>query len=187
MNANEISPKAKARLKRIRIVSRIAKYTFLAFFVFMIGLDIYFFHALRRIVEATSKLAPFVIIPQIILLVWYWKLSRLFGFYERGMIFSPQTSRCIRFLGILCILGWLMDFVFRTLFSRPPSSSELNSIYIFQIKTGVSTYTFHTGFFSFDFGTGIDFGLLLAGVVIVLIAWVMDEGRKIQEEQALTV
>jgi hypothetical protein len=43
------------------------------------------------------------------------------------------------------------------------------------------------GFFSFDFGTGIDFGLFLAGVVIVLIAWIMDEGRKIQEEQELTV
>jgi hypothetical protein len=43
------------------------------------------------------------------------------------------------------------------------------------------------GFFSFDFGTGVDFGLLLAGIVIVLVAWIMDEGRKIQEEQELTV
>jgi hypothetical protein len=43
------------------------------------------------------------------------------------------------------------------------------------------------GFFSFDFGTGINFGLLFAGIVIVLIAWIMDEGRKIQEEQELTV
>jgi hypothetical protein len=43
------------------------------------------------------------------------------------------------------------------------------------------------GFFTFDFGTGIDFGPLLAGAVIILIAWIMDEGRKIQEEQELTV
>jgi hypothetical protein len=42
------------------------------------------------------------------------------------------------------------------------------------------------GFFSFAI-YGINIGLLLAGIIIVIIAWVMDEGRKIQEEQALTV
>jgi hypothetical protein len=42
-------------------------------------------------------------------------------------------------------------------------------------------------FFSFAFGWGIDFGPLLIGAIIVLIAWIMDEGRKIQEEQELTV
>jgi hypothetical protein len=191
MNTNEIAPKVNARLKRIKIVSRIAKYVFLAFFLFMIGLDIFFFHMLRRMMEATGKLAPFFIVPQIILLVWYWKLSRLFSFYERGMVFSFQTSRCIKFLGVLCILGWLMNFMACSLFSWPPSTSELNSIYTFQISkdtaTGVSTHTFHTGFFSFDFGTGIDFGTLAAGMAIVLIAFIMDEGRKIQEEQELTV
>ena len=39
----------------------------------------------------------------------------------------------------------------------------------------------------FDFGTGINFGQLLIGSAIFLIAWIMDEGRKIQEEQELTV
>ena len=33
----------------------------------------------------------------------------------------------------------------------------------------------------------INFGLLLAGIIIILVAWIMDEGRKIQEEQELTV
>jgi Protein of unknown function (DUF2975) len=191
MNANEISPKANPRLNTIKIVSRIAKYVFLAFFLFMIGLDIFFFHTLRIIVIEHSKLAPFLIVSQTVLLVWYWKLSRLFSFYERGMIFSSHTSHCIKFLGVLCIIGWLMDFVACCLFSWPPLSPELNSIYIFQISkstvTGVSTHTFHTGFFSFDFGTGIDFGTLAAGIAIVLIAFIMDEGRKIHEEQELTV
>jgi hypothetical protein len=41
-------------------------------------------------------------------------------------------------------------------------------------------------FFSISFG-GINVGMLLAGTVIVLVAWIMDEGRKIQEEQELTV
>ena len=43
------------------------------------------------------------------------------------------------------------------------------------------------GFFSFDFGTGIDFGTLFVGASVILAAWIMDEGRKIQEEQELTV
>ena len=51
----------------------------------------------------------------------------------------------------------------------------------------MTTHTYRLGFFSFDFGTVIDFGVLLGGLIVVLIAWIMDEGRKIQEEQALTV
>jgi hypothetical protein len=48
--------------------------------------------------------------------------------------------------------------------------------------------TFHAymGIFPFPI-LDINFGLLLAGVIIVIIAWIMDEGRKIQEEQDLTV
>jgi hypothetical protein len=30
-------------------------------------------------------------------------------------------------------------------------------------------------------------GPVLAGLMIIFIAWIMDEGRKIQEEQELTV
>jgi hypothetical protein len=49
-----------------------------------------------------------------------------------------------------------------------------------------ATDNFRISFFSFGL-SDIDFGLLLAGVIIVLVAWIMDEGRKIQEEQELTV
>jgi hypothetical protein len=55
------------------------------------------------------------------------------------------------------------------------------------IVTHTTLHTIRMGFFSFDFGTGIDFGVLMAGAIIVLVAWIMDEGRKIQEEQELTV
>ena len=46
--------------------------------------------------------------------------------------------------------------------------------------------SFRMSFFSFLIGP-INFGLLLAGTIIIFIAWIMDEGRKIQEEQELTV
>jgi hypothetical protein len=32
-----------------------------------------------------------------------------------------------------------------------------------------------------------DFAKLAVGLLIILVAWIMDEGRKIQEEQELTV
>jgi hypothetical protein len=51
----------------------------------------------------------------------------------------------------------------------------------------VSRSVLHIGFFAFDFGLGVDFGMPLGAAIIILIAWIMDEGRKIQEEQELTV
>jgi len=36
-------------------------------------------------------------------------------------------------------------------------------------------------------GVEITFGQLVLGLLIILIAWIMDEGRKMQEEQELTV
>jgi hypothetical protein len=50
-----------------------------------------------------------------------------------------------------------------------------------------SKFYLRVGFFTFDFGLGIDFGMPLGAAIIILIAWIMDEGRKIQEDQELTV
>ncbi len=55
------------------------------------------------------------------------------------------------------------------------------------ISSTITQHIYRMGFFSFDFGTGIDFGVLLGGLIVVLVAWIIDEGRKIQEEQELTV
>jgi Protein of unknown function (DUF2975) len=184
VNATEISPKTNVRLNRIKIVSRIAKYVFWTFFLFSIGLNLFIFGN-GHILKAIGKLAPIIIGSQIILAAWYWKLARLFRLYERGLIFTSETIQCIKILGILCVAGWLLGLVTCLLGSLRPSGITSESV--FTITRGASTHTFHTGFFSFDFGTGIDFGLLSAGIVIVLVAWIMDEGRKIREEQELTV
>jgi hypothetical protein len=184
LNANEISLKAKIRLNRIKIVGRIVKYVFWAFFLFSIGLNLFIFGN-GHILKASGKLAPIIIGSQIILAFWYWKLARLFRLYERGLIFTSETIRCIKILRILCVAGSSLGLVTCLLGSLRPSGITSESV--FTITRGASTHTFHTGCFSFDFGTGIDFGLLSAGIVIVLIAWIIDEGRKIQEEQELTV
>jgi len=181
MNANEISPKLNPRLKRIKIVSRIAKCICFVFFVFTIV-----FLLLSSM--AWSHWAPklnvwralLVTMFQIVLCIWYWKLSRLFCFYERGLIFAAETIRCIKILGFLFVTGGLINSILRLLPKSPPPVLPPG-------VTQTTGATFHMGFFTFDFGTPIDFGLLLAGSVIIVIAWIMDEGRKIQAEQELTV
>jgi hypothetical protein len=183
MNANEIAPKANPRLNRIRAVSRIAKYVCFVFFAFSIGMSVSF--ALH-----SAKFKPDVgqyflaSLFDAIVCIWYWKLTRLFRFYEQGLIFAAGTIRCIKTLGVLCVIGGIVTSVLHFLPRYlPPTSAPLPP----GVTVTRTVHSFHMSLFSFDFGTGIDFGVLLAGAIIVLIAWIMDEGRKIQEEQELTV
>jgi len=194
MSANEISPKANARMSRIKIVSRIARFIVFCFFVFTIWLmllDVSGLFRQRNLDILTREIL--LIILQGVLCVWYWKLARLFHFYERGLIFAAETIRCIKFLGLLCAVNWMLESFMHILVQQHPLPSIQSMLdHLKTLPPGVTlrevTVThYQMGFFSYDFGTGIDFGLLFAGIVIVLIAWIMDEGRKIQEEQELTV
>ena len=120
----------------------------------------------------------------VVLGFWYWNLAKLFRFYERGLIFSAETIHCIKTLGLLCALNWLLLLVLNIVnrwFPVPPPPPLPPDVKVTVVKSG-----FSMGFFSFSIG-GINFGFLLAGIVIILIAWIMDEGRKVQEEQELTV
>ena len=184
MNANEISSKASVRLRRIKIVSRIVRYFFLALLASMIGqlcfhLMLPLFHTETRYSYSIRGLL--IIFPVIALTgFWYGKLAQLFHFYERGLIFHPATIRCIKILGYFCVINWIFIFAHKWLehsaVHHPP---PLPGVVVVE-----STLNF--GFFTFSFA-GINLGMLLAGMVIVVIAWIMDEGRKIQEEQELTV
>ena len=203
MNANEITPTASARMRRIKTVSRIVKYAILGLFVFNIGfflmVDFPTWHF------ETMKKHPvwfgLVSLPQLVLWVWYWKLARLFDFYERGSIFSSATIRCIKTLGILCVVNWLLLTTFNVwersvpqYRSSPPQPGVAMKYHsnpsppeaTMKFVKPVVHYDLTWSFYSFSVA-GISFGLLLAGAVIIIIAWVMDEGRKIQEEQELTV
>lgn len=185
MNATEMAKKSiNPRLHRIQTVSRLAKYVCFVFLAFVAGFSILMFIQCHLYLAFDSR-SLLTNLFQIVLCVWYWKLSRLFHFYEQGLIFAAGTIRCIKTLGLLYVIGGmitsLLHFFPKVLTSTPSP-----------LPPGVTvsqtvTHSFRMGFFNFDFGTGIDFGVLLAGAVIVLIAWIMDEGRKIQEEQELTV
>jgi len=186
MNANEISPKINFRMNRIKIVSRIVRLVTLLLFIFTLVNSMLFIVPSwfpTAIKEHPVHLAINFLV-QIVLWVWYWKLAKLFHFYECGLIFATETIRCIKTLGLLCVMNWLLASASR-LSSHPaplpPQFPVPPGVEVLLVKT-----SFSISFFSFSIA-GINFGPLLAGVVIVIIAWIMDEGRKIQEEQELTV
>lgn len=186
MNANEISPKTNPRLQRIKVVSRIVRYAILGLFVISIGVFLMATFPTWRL--ATIKEHPvwfgFVNLPQVVLWVWYWKLAKLFHFYERGLIFATATIHCIKTLGILCVINWLLLStynVWERMFPQPQPPILPPHVTVTVVES-----SFRMGFFTFSIA-GISFGLLLAGIIIAVIAWIMDEGRKIQEEQELTV
>lgn len=179
---NSVAVALQNRLDRIKIVSRIFRWIVLGFFAFSIWMAFW----LPPLTHGAFLRGIVHFIYGLILCVWYWKLAQLFHFYERGRIFAAETIRCIKQLGWLCVSGGILMSLYRVLSKtvevsnphppQPPGVSVVTHVSIYKI-----------GFFSFDFGTGVDFGWLLTGITIVLVAWIMDEGRKIQEEQALTI
>jgi hypothetical protein len=194
MNANENALTSHARMNRIKVVSRMTRWVFLGFFIYTLWfcfwpvlLNIWNnYRATHSIGEAISP-GPHLggllnLAYPMIVAVWYWKLAQLFRFYERGLIFAAETIHTLKVLGILCAVSGIA-FSIVSLTNKlffPPHLLPPN-------VTVTVTKSYQLGFFNFDFGTGIDFGALMAGILIVIIAWIMDEGRKIQEEQALTV
>jgi hypothetical protein len=188
MNANGIAPQNSARLQRIKIVCRIVKYAMLGLFVFSIGIFLLLSLPTWRL--ETLKMHPvwFVLVnlPNLVLWVWYWKLARLFDYYERGLIFASETIRCIRTLGVLCVLSWMLKNINYFISSHPKPIQPIAASPHVQIGVLAPLELFKMSFFSFSIGP-INFGLLLAGAIIIFIAWIMDESRKIQEEQELTV
>jgi hypothetical protein len=178
MKTAEAPAQSNLRLVRIKTVSRIVRYSFLVFFAFAIGRSLWFLilsHSFSDILLSLPLGA--------ILCFWYWKLAQLFHFYQQGLIFAPPTIRCIKVLGILCVLGCLLtscESAFMHIFPPPPHALP-PGVTVTVVKSNI-----RMEFFSFVYA-GINLGMLLAGLVIILIAWIMDEGRKSQEEQELTV
>jgi hypothetical protein len=236
MNANEISPKPNVRLRRIKTISRIVRYVTLGILILSFVQFLLFAVPRWRLEDFKHPVwvVWFVLVslPQVALWVWYWKLAKMFQCYERGLIFATKTIHCMKTLGALCVVSWML-FTLRDFVSHPaenqkfailpretrfviPEGTQTNTIYalylppdtgpaptqiVFPEVTRTNTiYLLYlrqamvpapiqplkTGFFDFSIGR-INFGLLLSGIIIFIIAWIMDEGRKIQEEQELTV
>lgn len=91
---------------------------------------------------------------------------RLFGNIERGIFFDADNVRCIRCIGWWLVACPLIMICFEASKIIWAASSPDNPLRI-MIKFDVIE--------------------LLRGFFVIFISWIMDEGRKIQEEQELTV
>ena len=121
---------------------------------------------------ALTRFGAFLVdlIPLAAVIFGLQKLRTLFRLYETRLIFTEQNVDCFRSLGKALILWVIANVVRNTL---------LSVVLTIHNPPGQRVITF--GLYSTDF-TGI-----FVGIIILVISWVMDEGRKIQEEQALIV
>jgi len=180
MNANEISPKANARLNRIKLVSRIVRYVVLANLIFNVCIFFVGRHGFYLGLHEISIRSYLNILLLGFASFWFWELASLFRLYERGLFFGAEAIRCIKILGILCLCGWLTMVALH--FTGHPVMQFPN------LPPGTQVVIVQRDvLFAFNFGTRIDFGPLLVGASVVVAAWIMDEARKLQEEQDLTV
>ncbi len=97
-------------------------------------------------------------------------LIRLFRLYERMSIFNATNVACFRKLGKILLAQALAGVLYIPLLSlaitmdNPPGTRR--------IAIGIDS---------------LDMTALVAGTMIIVISWVMEEGRKLEDEQLHTV
>jgi len=110
------------------------------------------------------------LIPVSVAVYGLFTLRSLFRLYENAIIFSVDNVRCFRRLGYTLIAWVIASAVFTPLisiamtFTNPPGERVLVA------KFGV-----------------LDFSTLIIGGIVLLVSWVMNEGRKLEDEQAHTI
>ena len=130
-----------------------------------------FDHILVPLSASTKALGFFIsFIPMIIGLLISWLFIRLFQGYEQNYIFNLKSIRILKKIALVMILGVLLDPLYQVLISfamtmHNPPGYRLITLYIGaeSIRT-----------------------LITAGL-IYLIAYIMQEGVKLSDEQALTI
>lgn len=97
-------------------------------------------------------------------------LMRLFRLYEQGLIFRAANVRCFKNLARVLLVWFFIGIAHRTLLSV-----------VLTLHNPPGQRLFSIGLSSADLTT------LLTGGILAVIAWVMEEGRKLQEDQDFTV
>jgi hypothetical protein len=109
-------------------------------------------------------------LPVSVQMMGLWLLIRLFRLYANGSIFTPEHVTYFRRLGYV-LLVWT--------FSGILNHSFLTMI--FSLATSPHSLTVSLGLSSTDLTA------LVVGGIVVMISWIMEEGRKLQDEQTLFI
>ncbi|WP_126456826.1 DUF2975 domain-containing protein [Sulfuriflexus mobilis] len=119
-----------------------------------------------------ARLLGFVIsmLPIGVVIAAMYILAKLFNLYEKGIVFASPTVKCFRQLGWVLMFWVLASLLYLPMLSGVVTSVNPPGQRLIAAQLGLS-----------------DFVILLMGAIVVLISWVMDEARKLEEEQAHTV
>jgi Protein of unknown function (DUF2975) len=175
MNANEMTQKPNSRLNRIRKISRNLKVCVLIYFVplclmalnfksahMATGMVSVFNHPYASVSDIPAPMYALVAIAMGLYLLGVISFYRLLNLFEKGVIFAAASVSEIKRLGIFLAAYGILSVVAKVIYTR-------QILFPWTLLDAVSS------------------PWIVAGVAIYLVAWIMDEGRKIQEEQELTV
>ena len=101
-------------------------------------------------------------------------LGKLFGLYARGEIFTAENVRQIREIGVSVFLFmaiWAYGLMATYIIGVPGSAIETQTLAVR----------------GWGIGLPEPLTVVLAGIIIVVISWIMDVGRELREDQDLTV
>lgn len=110
------------------------------------------------------------LIPLSVQMCMVYYLRRLFSLYARGMVFTGENVLCIRRTGVALLAGQALSPVVQALMTvvltlnNPPGHR--------MVQIGLSS---------------ADLTAVAVGFMLIVVAWIMDEGRKLTEEQALVI
>lgn len=129
-------------------------------------------HYVRLPLPAQARLLGFMVsmLPSGVAMYGSWAMVRLFRLYEAGQIFREANVRCFRDISRTLMIWCVVRFISDPLMSialtlhHPPGQRML----VLSLRSA-------------------DITALLVGFVMAVIAWAMEEGRKLREEQDLTV
>lgn len=175
MKTSNSSQTANVRIDRIKLVSRVFMAVFFAAMLangFFALCEIYLWLFHGRVVN--DQAAPvfasqyralenaFPLATTITLGLGSWFAFRLFALFGRGQIFTPRNISTAKWITGVYFLILIESLLFRRFVNRD--------------------YAVH------EAPLWIEVTLMAClGILILFMAWIIDEGRKIQEEQALTV
>ena len=172
-------PESEKRLKKIeriskvlRLICKVLLVLLICGFLFVTGTTLagrgrlYFLDVSFELAPlAPSSRLVFAVIVALVMAVklkGIYHLYRLFGNYATGNIFTTESAGQIRQLGITALLWFGVNILFAvaTIAFVPPPSTH--------------TIPFHSD-------------SLVAGVVIIVISWLMQMGAEMREENELTI
>lgn len=110
------------------------------------------------------------LVPATALCVTLLRLRLLFALYKQGRIFTLANVACFRSLARALFIWAAASILYTPLSGLAVTAANPPGRHILVLGIGTA-----------------ELGLLFVAVMAVVIAWVMDEARRLDEEQALTV